>query len=74
MDGGSSINITFPRTLKAYGISIAELQESDTHFFGIVLIEEECPIGHISLPMTFGTLDNYHTEFVHFEVSRFNYT
>ena len=32
VDGGSSINVTFPRTLQALGVSIADLTLSDTPF------------------------------------------
>jgi hypothetical protein len=37
VDGGSNINVTFPRTLQALGVAIDDLTESDTPFFGIVL-------------------------------------
>jgi hypothetical protein len=37
VDGGSSINVTFPRTLQALGISTTDLTQSDTPFFGIML-------------------------------------
>jgi hypothetical protein len=36
VDGGSSINVTFPRTLLGLGVALKELHESDTPFFGIV--------------------------------------
>lgn len=61
VDGGSSIVVTFPWTLKALKISIIDLQELDTPFFSIVPIEGECPLGHASLPVTFSTPDNYRT-------------
>jgi hypothetical protein len=41
VDGGSSINITFPRTLLGLGVSLKELHESDTPFFSIVPTEGE---------------------------------
>jgi hypothetical protein len=41
VDGGSSINVTFPRTLQALGVAVEDLTESDTPFFGIVPIEGE---------------------------------
>jgi hypothetical protein len=43
VDGGSSIVVTFPRTLEALKISIIDLQESGTPFFSIVLIEGSAP-------------------------------
>jgi hypothetical protein len=63
VDGGSSINVTFPRTLQGLGVHLKELHESDTPFFGIVPTEGEYPLGHIYMPVTFGTPDNYRTEF-----------
>jgi hypothetical protein len=72
VDGGSSINVTFPRTLQGLGVALKELHESDTPFFGIVLTEGEYPLGHIYMPVTFGTLENYRTEFLRFEVANFS--
>jgi hypothetical protein len=52
---GSSINVTFPRTLQGLGVHLKELHESDTPFFCIVPTEGEYPLGHIYMPVTFGT-------------------
>jgi hypothetical protein len=43
VDGVSSINVTFPKTLQALGIPTADLIESNTSFFNIVPIEGEYP-------------------------------
>jgi hypothetical protein len=72
VDGGSSINVTFPRTLQGLGVHLKELRESDTPFFGIVPTEGEYPLGHIYMPVTFGTPENYRTEFLRFEVANFD--
>jgi hypothetical protein len=72
VDGGSSINVTFSRTLIGLGAALKELHESDTPFFGIVPTEGEYPLGHIYMPVTFGTLKNYRTEFLRFEVASFD--
>jgi hypothetical protein len=72
VDGGSSINITFPWTLQALGVDIDDLTESNTPFFGIVPIKGEYPMGHIYMYVTFGTLENYRTEFLRFEVACFD--
>jgi hypothetical protein len=66
---GSSINVTFPRTLQGLGVHLKELHESDTPFFGIVPTEGEYPLGHIYMSVTFGTPENYRTEFLRFEVA-----
>ena len=69
---GSSINVTFPRTLQGLGVALQELHESDTPFFGIVPTEGEYPLGHIYMLVTFGTPENYRTEFLRFEVESFD--
>jgi hypothetical protein len=58
MGGGSNMNVMFPRTLEALGISLSDLQELYTPFFGIIATEGEYPLGHASLPIAFGTPDN----------------
>jgi hypothetical protein len=70
--GGSSINVTFPWTLQGLGVALKELHELDTPFFGIVPIEGEYPLRHIYMPVTFGTPENYRTEFLRFEVANFD--
>jgi hypothetical protein len=73
VDGGSSINVTFPRTLLGLGVALKELHESDTPFFVIATTEGEYPLGHIYMPATFRTPENYRTEFLRFEVASFDY-
>jgi hypothetical protein len=72
VDGESSINVTFPRTLLGLGVALKELHESDTPFFDIVPTEGEYPLRHICMPVTFGTPENYRTEFLRFEVASFD--
>jgi hypothetical protein len=72
VDRGSSINVTFPRMLLALGVALKDLTESDAPFSGIVPTEGEYPLGHIYMHVTFGTLENYRTEFLRFEVARFD--
>jgi hypothetical protein len=54
VDGGSSINVTFPWTLQALGVTLKDLTESDTPFFGIVPTEGEYPLRHIYMSITSG--------------------
>jgi hypothetical protein len=54
------------------GVPHKELHESDTPFFGIMPTEGEYPLGHIYMPVTFGTPENYRTEFLRFEVANFD--
>jgi hypothetical protein len=72
VDGGSSMNVTFPRTLQGLGVLLKELHESDTPFFGIVPTEGEYPLGHIYMPVTFETSENYRIELLRFEVANFD--
>jgi hypothetical protein len=72
VDGGSSINVTFLRTLQGLGVPLKELHESDTPFFSIVPTEGEYPLRHIYMPVTFRTPENYKTEFLRFEVANFD--
>jgi hypothetical protein len=72
VDGESSINVTFPRTLLGLGVALKELHESDTPFFGIVPTEGEYPLRHIDMLVTFGTPENYRTKFLRFEVASFD--
>jgi hypothetical protein len=72
VDRGSSIDVTFPRTLLGLGVALKELHESNTPFFGIVPTEGEYPLGHIYMLVTFGTPKNYRTEFLRFAVASFN--
>jgi hypothetical protein len=72
VDGGSSINVTFHWTLLGLGVALKDLTESDTPFFGIVPTEGEYPLRHIYMLVTFGTLENYRTEFLRFDVASFD--
>jgi hypothetical protein len=72
VDGGSSINVTFPRMLLGLGVALKDLTKLDTPFFGIVPTEGEYPLEHINMPVTFGTPENYRTEFLRFEVASFD--
>jgi hypothetical protein len=64
--------VTFSRTLLALGVALKDLTKSDTPFFGIVPTKVEYSLGHIYMPVTFGTPENDITEFLRFEVARFN--
>jgi hypothetical protein len=44
---------------------------SKSPFYGIVLGNAAQPLGMVVLPVTFGTRENYRTEFIKFEVANF---
>ena len=74
IDGGSSLNVLFPKTLLRLGIPLSSLQKTDTPFFGIMPGTGANPLGHISLPVTFGTEENFRTEWISYEVPDFDYS
>jgi hypothetical protein len=47
------------------------LTECDEPFFGIVPGKAAYPMGRVSLPVTFGIEENFHTEYLNFEVADF---
>jgi hypothetical protein len=47
------------------------LMECDEPFFGIVPGKAAYPIGRVSLPITFGTEENFRTKYLSFEVANF---
>jgi hypothetical protein len=72
IDGGAGLNIIFADTLKKIGLDFAVLlTHTDVPFYGTVPRKAAMPLGWIMLPVTFGALDNYRTEFIKFEVADF---
>ena len=68
MDGGSSINIIFSKTLCEMSIPSFALKTSDTMFYGVVPSKAASPLGKISLDVIFGDRDNFRRENLDFEV------
>jgi hypothetical protein len=71
VDGGSSLNLFFLKTFNQMGLSRSLLRPSRAPFHGVVLGTAATPIGQISLPVTFGTRENFQTENIQFEVADF---
>ena len=69
IDGGSGLNILFKNTLPGLGISVEDLEESDTPFYDLIPGRGSQPLGHITMPVTFGDEHNYHSEYIRFEVA-----
>jgi hypothetical protein len=59
VDGGSSLNLFFLNTFDQMGLSISLLRTSQAPFDGIIPRAAATPIGQISLPITFGTQENF---------------
>jgi hypothetical protein len=73
IDGGSGLNVLFSKTLKKMGLDITHmLTKGSSPFYGIIPGNAAIPLGSVVLPVTFGeSRDNYHTEYVKFEVADF---
>jgi hypothetical protein len=71
IDGGSGLNVIFIDTLKKMDFDFKRLTECDEPFFGIVPGKVAYPMGRVSLSVTFGTEENFHTEYLSFEVADF---
>ena len=73
IDGGSGLNVIFAKTLKMMGLDLSTaLTPGETAFYGIIPGKPAIPLGQITLPVTFGTKENYRTEFIKFEVADFS--
>jgi hypothetical protein len=72
IDGGSGLNLIFASTLRKMALDFTDmLVPSKSPFYGIVPGNAAHPLGMVLLPVTFGTRENYHTEFIKFEVANF---
>jgi hypothetical protein len=72
IDGGSDLNLIFASTLRKMGLDLMDmLVLSKSSFYSIVPGNAAYPPGMVVLPVTFGTRENYHTEFIKFEVANF---
>jgi hypothetical protein len=72
IDRGAGLNIIFADTLRKIGLNFAGLlTPMDIPFYGIVPGKAVMPLSQITLPVTFGTPDNYRTGFIKFEVADF---
>ncbi|KAK1579564.1 hypothetical protein QYE76_037209 [Lolium multiflorum] len=68
MDGGSGLNLLFANTMKAMGLTVDMLRESDTGFHGIIPTRPAYSLGKTSLDVVFGTPTNFRREKIEFEV------
>ena len=71
MDGGSSINILYYDTFQRLRLKDSSLQPTSTVFHGIVPGRSAQPMGKITLGVTFGMEENFRSEFLCFEVVKF---
>jgi hypothetical protein len=72
IDGESGLNLIFASTLRKMGMDLTDmLVPSKSPFYSIVPSNTAYPLGTVVLPVTFGTRENYRTEFIKFEVANF---
>jgi len=71
IDGDSALNIIFAKTLEDMGFDITKPVPSDQAFYDIIPSAGSTLVGKVTLPVTFGTRDNYRTESIIFEVASF---
>jgi hypothetical protein len=72
IDGGSSLNIIFTETLRKMEFDFSKMTACDEPFYGVVPSKAAYPIDHVCLPVTFGTEENFCTEYLMFEVADFH--
>ena len=72
IDRGSGLNLIFASTLAKMGLNyMSLLTPSKAPFYGIVPGNSSTPIGSVTLPVTFGTKQNFRTKYIKFEVADF---
>jgi hypothetical protein len=72
IDGRSGLNLIIASMLRKTGLDLTGmLVPSKSPFYGIVPGNAAHPLGMMVLPVTFGTRENYRTEFIKFEVANF---
>jgi hypothetical protein len=71
IDGGRNLNIIFTETLSKMEFDFSKMTACDEPFYGVVPGKAAYPIGHVCLPVTFGTEENFRTEYLTFEVADF---
>ncbi|XP_072147963.1 F-box/FBD/LRR-repeat protein At1g13570 [Setaria viridis] len=73
-DGGSGLNVLFAKTLRKMGLDVTHMLTSmNSPFYGIISGNAAVLLGHVVLPVTFGTKDHYQTEYIWFEVAVTSY-
>jgi hypothetical protein len=71
VDGGSSLNILFLKIFNQMGLPRLALCPNQASFNRIVPSAAVTLVRHITLPMTLGTLKNFYTEHLQFELPDF---
>ena len=71
MDGGSSLNLLYQDTVRKMGIDPSRIKPTKTTFKGVIPgVEANC-IGSVTLEVVFGSLDNFRSEELIFDIVPF---
>jgi hypothetical protein len=65
------LNIIFTETLHKMEFDFKKMTACDEPFYGVMPGKAAYPIGHVCLPVTFGTEENFRTKYLTFEVLDF---
>jgi hypothetical protein len=65
------LNIIFTETLRKMEFDFNKMTAYDEPFYGVVLGKAAYPIGHVCLPVTFGIMENFRTEYLTFKIADF---
>ena len=71
MDGGSSLNLLYQDTVRKMGIDHSVIKPTKATFRGIIPGVEACCTGSITLEVVFGSLDNFRSEELIFDIIPF---
>jgi hypothetical protein len=71
IDGGSSLNIIFTEKLRKMEFDFSKMTACDEPFYGVVPDNAAYPISLVCLPVTFGTEENFRTEYLTLKVAEF---
>jgi hypothetical protein len=71
IDGGSGLNLIFASTLRKMGLDFKDMWFLPSPPFTASSQVTRHPLGTVVLPVSFGTRENYRTEFIKFEVANF---
>jgi hypothetical protein len=74
MDRGNSFNIIYAETLGLLQIDLSSIRAGAAPFHGIIPGKRVQPLGHLNLPVCFGTPSNFRRETLTFEVVGFRGT
>ena len=72
MDGGSGLNLIYEETLQKMEIDWNHIEQSSTTFKGIIPSREAHCARKITLDVVFGTLENYRSKEITFQVASFS--